>query len=157
MPAQGEILDIGKGRILREGNKVAILSLGTRLAEALKAAEDLAAYGISTTVADARFAKPLDRDLIRKLATGHEVLITIEEGSIGGFGSFVMHALAEDGLLDRGLKIRSMVLPDLFIDQDKPELLYARAGLDAKGIVAKVLETLGQGNQNKDVAKTKIA
>ncbi len=157
MPAQGEILDIGKGRIMREGNKVAILSLGTRLAEALKAAEDLAGYGISTTVADARFAKPLDRDLIRKLATHHEVLITIEEGSIGGFGSFVMHALAEDGLLDRGLKIRSMVLPDLFIDQDKPDLLYARAGLDAKGIVAKVLETLGQGSQIKDVAKTKIA
>ncbi len=157
MPAQGEILDIGKGRIMREGNKVAILSLGTRLAEALKAAEDLASYGISTTVADARFAKPLDRDLIRKLATSHEVLITIEEGSIGGFGSFVMHALAEDGLLDRGLKIRSMVLPDLFIDQDKPDLLYARAGLDAKGIVAKVLDSLGQGNQNKDGAKTKIA
>ncbi len=158
MPAQGEILDIGKGRIIREGNKVAILSLGTRLAEALKAAEDLAAYGISTTVADARFAKPLDRDLIRKLATNHEVLITIEEGSIGGFGSFVMHALSEDGLLDgRGLKVRSMVLPDVFIDQDKPDLLYARAGLDAKGIVAKVLDTLGQGNQIKDVVKTKIA
>ncbi len=153
MPAQGEILDIGKGRIVREGNKVAILSLGTRLAEALKAAEDLAAYGISTTVADARFAKPLDRDLIRRLATNHEVLITIEEGSIGGFGSFVMHALAEDGLLDgRGLKVRSMVLPDIFQDQDKPDILYAKAGLDAKAIVAKILETLGQ-----DAKKTKIA
>jgi 1-deoxy-D-xylulose-5-phosphate synthase len=158
MPAQGEILDIGKGRIMREGNKVAILSLGTRLAEALKAAEDLAGYGISTTVADARFAKPLDRDLIRQLAKTHEVLITIEEGSIGGFGSFVMHALAEEGLLDgSGLKVRSMVLPDVFIDQDKPDLLYARAGLDAKGLVAKVLETLGQGNQIKGVVKTKIA
>jgi 1-deoxy-D-xylulose-5-phosphate synthase len=154
MPAQGEILEIGKGRILRDGNKVAILSLGTRLAEALKAAEDLASYGISTTVADARFAKPLDRDLIRRLATNHEVLITIEEGSVGGFGSFVMHALAEDGLLDRGLKIRSMVLPDIFMDQDKPDLLYAKAGLDAKSIVAKVLETLGQ---EAGEAKTKIA
>jgi 1-deoxy-D-xylulose-5-phosphate synthase len=153
MPARGEILDIGKGRIIREGNKVAILSLGTRLAEALKAAEDLATYGISTTVADARFAKPLDRDLIRKLATNHEVLITIEEGSIGGFGSFVMQMLAEDGLLDsNGLKMRSMVLPDVFIDQDKPDLLYARAGLDAKGIVTKVLEILG-----KDANKTMIA
>jgi len=153
MPAQGEILDIGKGRIVREGNKVAILSLGTRLAEALKAAEDLATYGISTTVADARFAKPLDRDLIRRLAASHEVLITIEEGTVGGFGSFVMQALAEDGLLDgRGLKVRSMVLPDIFMDQDKPDVLYAKAGLDAKALVAKVLETLGQ-----DVKKTKIA
>ncbi|WP_020176623.1 1-deoxy-D-xylulose-5-phosphate synthase [Methyloferula stellata] len=152
MPEHGEILDIGKGRIVREGNKVAILSLGTRLAEALRAAEDLAAYGISTTVADARFAKPLDRDLIRKLATNHEVLITIEEGSVGGFGSFVLHQLAEDGLLDGQLKVRSMVLPDLFLDQDKPDILYAKAGLDAKAITAKILETLGQDNK-----KTKIA
>jgi len=144
MPAHGEILDIGKGRVVREGNKVAILSLGTRLAEALKAAEDLSTYGISTTVADARFAKPLDMDMIRKLAKNHEVLITIEEGSVGGFGSFVMQALAEEGLLDNGLKFRSMVLPDIFQDQDKPDIMYAKAGLDAKGIVAKVLGTLGQ-------------
>jgi 1-deoxy-D-xylulose-5-phosphate synthase len=148
MPSQGEILPIGRGRILQEGNKVALLSLGTRLAEALKAAEDLSALGISTTVADARFAKPLDLDLIRRLARNHEVLITIEEGTIGGFGSFVQNALLEEGLLDgrslRGLKLRSMVLPDVFLDQDKPEKLYANAGLDAKGIVAKVLETLGR-------------
>jgi len=154
MPAHGEILDIGKGRIIREGSKVAILSLGTRLAEALKAAEDLSTYGISTTVADARFAKPLDLDLIRKLAKNHEVLITVEEGSVGGFGSFVMQALAEEGLLDGSLKFRSMVLPDIFQDQDKPDLMYANAGLDAKGIVAKVLGTLGQDAVQ---AKTKTA
>ena len=158
MPAEGKILEIGRGRIIREGSKVALLSLGTRLAEALKAAEDLAAYGVSTTVADARFAKPLDLDLIRRLAANHEVLITIEEGSIGGFGSFAMQALAEDGMLDgiglRGLKFRSMVLPDAFFDHDKPELLYARAGLDAKGIVAKVLATLGR---EKDAAQSMIA
>ena len=145
LPAQGDILDIGRGRILREGTKVAILSLGTRLAEALKAAEDLATYGVSTTVADARFAKPLDLPLLRALAANHEVLITIEEGSVGGFGSFVMQALVEEGAFDgRGLKFRSMVLPDIFLDHDKPEKLYAKAGLDAKGIVAKVLATLGR-------------
>jgi 1-deoxy-D-xylulose-5-phosphate synthase len=118
------------------------------LAEALIAAEDLAAYGVSTTVADARFAKPLDCDLLLQLASHHEVLITIEEGSIGGFGSFVMHKLSEEGMLDgigaRSLKFRAMVLPDCFLDQDKPEKLYAKAGLDAKGIVAKVLATLGR-------------
>jgi 1-deoxy-D-xylulose-5-phosphate synthase len=158
MPSQGEVLPIGRGRILREGNKVALLSLGTRLAEALKAAEDLAAHGISATVADARFAKPLDLDLIRRLAQHHEVLLTIEEGSIGGFGSFVQNAILEEGLLDgrgaRGLKLRSMVLPDVFFDHDKPEKLYARACLDAKGIVAKVLETLGR---SRDAARTLIA
>jgi 1-deoxy-D-xylulose-5-phosphate synthase len=155
LPIEGEVLEIGRGRILREGNKVAILSLGTRLAEVLKAAEDLATYGVSTTVADARFAKPLDIDLIRRLAANHEVLITIEEGSVGGFGSFVMQALAEDGALDsRGLKFRSMVLPDLFLDHDKPEKLYAQAGLDAKSIVAKVLATLGRSS---DAAKSMIA
>ncbi|MHB8885762.1 MAG: 1-deoxy-D-xylulose-5-phosphate synthase [Methylovirgula sp.] len=149
MPAQGEILPIGRGRVLREGNKVALLSFGTRLAEALKAAEDLSAQGISTTVADARFAKPLDLDLIRRLVQHHEVLITLEEGCVGGFGSFVSQAILEEGLLDgrstRGFKLRSMVLPDVFYDHDKPEKLYAQAGLDAKGIVAKVLATLGQG------------
>ncbi|MGB8276376.1 MAG: 1-deoxy-D-xylulose-5-phosphate synthase [Methylovirgula sp.] len=158
MPAQGEVLPIGRGRVLREGNKVALLSFGTRLAEAVKAAEDLAAQGISTTVADARFAKPLDLDLIRRLVQHHEVLITIEEGSVGGFGSFVSQAILEEGLLDgrstRGFKLRSMVLPDLFIDHDKPEKLYAQAGLDAKGIVAKVLATLGRG---EEAAKVLIA
>ena len=151
LPAQGQILEIGRGRILREGSKVAILSLGTRLAEALKAAEDLATYGVSTTVADARFAKPLDQGLLFQLAANHEVLVTIEEGSIGGFGSFVMQLLAEEGVLDgrspRSLKFRSMVLPDRFLDQDKPEKLYAAARLDAKGIVAKVLATLGRENE----------
>jgi 1-deoxy-D-xylulose-5-phosphate synthase len=148
MPAHGEILEIGKGRIVREGKQVALLSFGTRLAEALLAAEDLATYGVSVTVADARFAKPLDMELIRKLASEHEVLITIEEGSVGGFGSFVMQALSDEGVFDgaslHALKFRSMVLPDVFIDHDKPEKLYAQAGLDAKGIVKKVLETLGQ-------------
>ena len=145
MPAVGEILEIGRGRIVREGKQVAILSLGTRLKEATLAAEDLQKHGVSTTVADARFAKPLDMDLIRKLAASHEVLITIEEGSVGGFGSFVQQALLDEGVLDQGrLKFRSMVLPDSFIDHDKPEKLYAQAGLDAKGIVKKVLDTLGQ-------------
>jgi 1-deoxy-D-xylulose-5-phosphate synthase len=144
LPQEGVPLEIGKGRVMRQGDKVAILSLGTRLAEAMQAAEQLAAQGVSTTVADARFAKPLDVELIRSLAENHEVLITIEEGSVGGFGSFVLHQLAEDGLLDKGLRVRSMVLPDLFLDHDKPELLYARAGLDAKGIVAKAFEALGR-------------
>jgi 1-deoxy-D-xylulose-5-phosphate synthase len=158
MPASGKVLEIGRGRIIREGNKVAILSLGTRLAEALKAAEDLATYGVSTTVADARFAKPLDQDLLFRLAANHEVLITIEEGSIGGFGSFVMQTLAEEGALDgigaRSLKFRSMVLPDRFLDHDKPEKLYAGAGLDTKGIVAKALATLGR---DSDALKSMIA
>ena len=143
MPAVGVPLEIGKGRIMREGKQIALLSLGTRLAEALKAADTLAGMGLSTTVADARFAKPLDRALLRQLAERHEVLITIEEGSIGGFGSFVLHALSEEGLLDGGLKVRSMVLPDVFIDHDKPEKMYALAGLDAKAIVAKVQDVLG--------------
>jgi 1-deoxy-D-xylulose-5-phosphate synthase len=144
MPTEGVPLEIGKGRVIRQGDKVAILSLGTRLAEALEAADLLAAQGISTTVADARFAKPLDVELLHRLASSHEVLITIEEGSVGGFGSFVQQQLAEDGLLDKGLRFRSMVLPDTFLEQDKPELLYARAGLDAKGIVAKVFQALGR-------------
>jgi 1-deoxy-D-xylulose-5-phosphate synthase len=138
------VLEIGKGRIVREGTKVAILSLGTRLAEALKAADELETYGLSTTVADARFAKPLDRDLLRRLAREHEVLITIEEGSIGGFASFVLHALADEGLLDSGLKVRPMVLPDAFIDHDNPDKMYAQAGLDAKAIVVKVMDALGR-------------
>ena len=145
MPKKGQVLEIGKGRIVREGKQVAILSLGTRLKEALLAAEDLEKHGISATVADARFAKPLDLAMIRKLAANHEVLITIEEGSVGGFGSFVQQALIEEGVFDAGrLKFRSMVLPDDFIEHDKPEKLYTEAGLDAKGIVAKVLDTLGR-------------
>ncbi len=142
MPEVGVPLPIGKGRIVRHGKQVALLSLGTRLAEASKAAETLASLGLSTTVADARFAKPIDRELVRQLAQNHEVLITIEEGSIGGFGAFVLHALAEDGLLDGGLKVRSMVLPDVFIDHDKPDKMYALAGLDANAIVAKVKAVL---------------
>jgi 1-deoxy-D-xylulose-5-phosphate synthase len=144
MPEKGIPLTIGKGRIIREGSRVALLSLGTRLADALKAAEELEARGLSTTVADARFAKPLDEDLVLRLAREHEVLLTIEEGSIGGFGSFVLHLLADRGMLDRGLKVRSLVLPDLFIDHDKPERMYAGAGLDAAGIVRRVFEILGR-------------
>src|SRR5471032_2362934 len=154
MPERGVALEIGKGRVLREGTRIAILSLGTRLAEALKAAEDLAARGLSTTVADARFAKPLDRDLVLRLAQTHELFITIEEGSIGGFGSHVLGLLAESGMLDRGLKVRTMTLPDVFLDHDKPDRLYARAGLDAKAIVAKALEALGGGAK---AAKSLIA
>jgi 1-deoxy-D-xylulose-5-phosphate synthase len=145
MPEEGVPLAIGKGRIIREGSRVAILSLGTRLAEALRAAEDLEARGLSTTVADARFAKPLDEELILRLARDHEVLITIEEGSVGGFGSFVLQLLSDKGALDRGtLKVRSMILPDTYQDHDKPERMYAQAGLDAAGIVTKVFEALGQ-------------
>ncbi|HKG77270.1 MAG TPA: 1-deoxy-D-xylulose-5-phosphate synthase [Beijerinckiaceae bacterium] len=144
MPAEGVPLAIGKGRIVREGDRIAILSLGTRLAEASKAAEELAARGLPTTVADARFCKPLDEELVLRLAREHEVLITVEEGSIGGFGSHVLQLLAERGVLDRGLKVRPMVLPDHFLDHDKPERMYAQAGLDAKSIVARVFEALGR-------------
>ncbi len=144
MPERGVPLPIGKGRVVREGDRVAILALGTRLGEALKAAEDLEARGLSTTVADARFAKPLDEELVLRLARDHEVLITIEEGSMGGFGAYVLQLLSDRGALDRGLKIRTMVLPDTYIDHDKPERMYAGAGLDAAGIVKKVFEALGQ-------------
>jgi 1-deoxy-D-xylulose-5-phosphate synthase len=144
MPEFGVPLEIGKGRIVREGSSIALLSLGTRLQECLKAADMLAAQGLSATVADARFAKPLDADMVLRLAKEHEVLITVEEGAIGGFGAFVMQTLAENGALDRGLKVRCMVLPDRFIDQDSPAAMYGQAGLDAKGIVAKVFEALGK-------------
>jgi 1-deoxy-D-xylulose-5-phosphate synthase len=144
MPEFGVPLEIGKGRIVCEGSKVALLSYGTRLSECLKAAEELAALGLSATVADARFAKPLDVDLVLRLAAEHEVLITIEEGAIGGFGSYVLQTLAENGALENGLKVRSMVLPDAFIEQDGPAVMYAKAGLDAKGIVTKVFEALGR-------------
>ena len=143
MPARGVPLEIGRGRVIREGARVAILSFGTRLAEVLTAAEALAARGIAPTVADARFAKPLDRDLILRLAREHEALITIEEGAIGGFGSHVAQLLAEEGIFDRGLKFRSMVLPDVFIDQASPEAMYAVAGMNAAQIEAKVLSALG--------------
>jgi 1-deoxy-D-xylulose-5-phosphate synthase len=144
MPKEGKPLEIGKGRVLREGTKVALLSFGARLGECLKAADELAALGLSATVADARFAKPLDVDLVLRLAREHEVLVTIEEGSIGGFGSYVLQTLAEHGALDRGCKVRTMVLPDTFLDHDTPNAMYAKAGLDAKGIVVKVFEALGK-------------
>ena len=144
MPEVGIPLEIGKGRIIREGNKVALLSLGTRLAECCKAADDLATFGLSTTVVDARFAKPLDFDLILRLAREHEVLITVEEGAIGGFGSHVLQTLAEHGALDSDLKVRAMVLPDLFQDHDSPAAMYAKAELDSAGIVAKVFDALGK-------------
>ena len=144
MPDIGVPLEIGKGRVVREGTTVALLSYGGRLQECLRAAEDLAAHGLSATVADARFAKPLDTDLIRRLAREHEVLITIEEGSIGGFATQVMTDLANTGLLDGGLKFRPMTLPDIFIDHEKPEIQYEQAGLTASHIVANVLAVLGR-------------
>ncbi len=150
MPEQGVPLPIGKGRIVKEGSRIALLSLGTRLSEALKAAEELEARGLSTTVADARFAKPLDEEMILRLARDHEVLVTVEEGSVGGFGSYVLQLLADRGALDRGsLKVRPMVLPDIYQDQDKPERMYAKAGLDSAGIVTKVFEALGKEETRK--------
>jgi 1-deoxy-D-xylulose-5-phosphate synthase len=143
MPERGQPLEIGKGRIIAEGGRVAILSFGTRLSEVMKARESLAARGLAPTVADARFSKPLDRDLVLRLAAEHEALITVEEGAIGGFGSHVAQCLAEAGAFDRGLKFRSMVLPDTFIDQSSPEDMYAVAGMNAPQIEAKVLEVLG--------------
>jgi 1-deoxy-D-xylulose-5-phosphate synthase len=145
MPDEGKPLEIGKGRIVQEGHKVALLSYGGRLGECLVAAKELKALGLSATVADARFAKPLDVELLTRLVRDHEVLVTVEEGAIGGFGAYVLQALAEHGLIERGLRIRCIVLPDQFIDQDSPNAMYAQAGLDAKGIVAKVFEALGKG------------
>ena len=149
LPRIGEPLPIGKGRILREGSSVALLNFGARLAECLRAADRLAAHGVSTTLADARFAKPLDTDLVRRLARNHEMLFTVEEGSAGGFGAHVLHFTAQDGLLDCGLKIRTLTLPDRFIEHDTPERMYESAGLDANSIVAMVLSTLGRG---RDIA-----
>src|SRR5262245_37301387 len=154
MPEEGKPLEIGRGRIVREGTSVALLSFGARLGECLKAAEELATFGLSATVADARFAKPLDTDLVLRLAREHEVLITVEEGAVGGFAAHVMQTLAEHGALDRGLRVRSMVLPDVFIDQDSPAAMYAKAGLDAKGIVTKVFEALGK---DMAVARPRLA
>ncbi|EKD61229.1 MAG: 1-deoxy-D-xylulose-5-phosphate synthase, partial [uncultured bacterium] len=143
MPSRGVPLEIGKGRLIQQGSRVALLSFGTRLSEVQKAAEALAAKGLTPTIADARFAKPLDRNLILSLARNHEALITIEEGAIGGFGSHVAQLLAEEGIFDTGLKYRSMVLPDTFIDHASPEAMYRSAGMDAAHIEAKVLEVLG--------------
>ncbi|MDJ0933770.1 MAG: 1-deoxy-D-xylulose-5-phosphate synthase [Kiloniellales bacterium] len=143
LPERGTAFELGQGRILREGTKVAILSLGTRLGEALKAADTLAARGLSTTVADARFAKPIDENLIRRLASEHEVLVTVEEGAVGGFATQVMHFLAREGLLESGIKLRPLCLPDFFIDHGKPDNQYAMAGLDSDNIVNTALQALG--------------
>ena len=144
LPENPEPLEIGKGRVVREGSAVALLSFGARLQECLTTADKLAAQGLPTTVADARFAKPLDAELIVRLARDHEVLVTIEEGSVGGFGSHVLKFLSDEALLENGLKVRSMVLPDVFIDQDKPAAMYKQAGLDADGIIATVFSALGR-------------
>jgi len=145
--ADPQPLEIGRGRIVKQGTAVAILSYGTRLQECIRAADMLAAQGLSATVADARFAKPLDEALIAQLARNHEVLITIEEGAKGGFGAFVLHSLAERGLLDKGLKIRTLTLPDIFQDHDSPEKMYEQAGLDARSIAASAIKALGRGDE----------
>ncbi|MFA7431564.1 MAG: 1-deoxy-D-xylulose-5-phosphate synthase [Rhodospirillaceae bacterium] len=154
LPNEGTVLPIGKGRVVREGTTVALLSLGTMLGQCLQAADDLAARGLSTTVADARFAKPLDLDLVRDLAARHEVLVTVEEGSTGGFGALVLHFLADEGLLDGGLKVRTMTLPDTFIDHDTPARQLEQAGLTAPHIVGKVLCALGREAEASDAAGT---
>ncbi len=152
IPERGTVLPIGKARVLREGSKVAIMSIGTRLQEALKAADELATYGLSTTVADMRFVKPFDQQLVRELASEHEVLITIEEGSVGGFGAHIAQFLANEGYLDQGLKFRIMTLPDVFQEHDNPVKQYEEAGLTARHIVAKALEAIGQHQSAKTVA-----
>jgi 1-deoxy-D-xylulose-5-phosphate synthase len=148
LPAEGVVLEIGKGRIMREGATIAILSLGTRLAECLKAADQLETFGLSATVADARFMKPLDRDLIDRLARDHEVLVTVEEGSIGGFGSHVLHHLADAQLLEGGLRVRPMILPDLFIDQGNSDKMYELAGLNATSIAKVAAAALGTAGRS---------
>ena len=153
LPAKGTPLEIGKGRVVREGTTIALLSLGSRLQDCLKAAEDLATRGLSTTVADARFAKPIDGDLIRKLAVEHEVLVTVEEGSIGGFSAQVLQFMANEGLLENGLKVRAVTMPDAFLEQDKPETQCAQAGLDAEGIIATVLSALGRAGELTEPAR----
>ena len=158
LPERGSLLEIGRGRILKEGTKVALLSFGTRLQECLNAAEELDSYGLSTTVADARFAKPLDEKMIRQLAENHEVLLTIEEGAIGGFASHVLHYLVQAGLMDAGssanLKVRTLVLPDAYVDQSKPEMMYVNAGLDRAGIISTVFEALGR--EQPDLASDRV-
>ena len=151
-PSIRDLLEIGKGRVIQEGKKVAILNFGTRLEECKKASEILSKKGIDITIIDARFAKPLDEKLIMEVANNHEVLISIEEGSIGGFGSHVMQFLSDRGVFDKGLKFRSMILPDIFIDQDTPEKMYEKAGLDSLSIANKIQETL---NSNIVLAKNK--
>jgi 1-deoxy-D-xylulose-5-phosphate synthase len=153
LPERGTPLEIGKGRIVREGSAVALLSFGARLQECLAAADELAGYGLPTTVADARFAKPLDMDLLRQLAKDHEVLLTVEEGASGGFGAQVLQALAAEGLLDRGLKVRTLTLPDVFIEQNKPATMYAEAGLDTRGIVTAVFAALGKNARGEGAAR----
>ena len=152
LPSINETLIIGKGRVIQEGKKVVLLNFGTRLEECKKASDLLSKKGINCSIVDARFAKPLDEKLIIELASNHEVVITIEEGSIGGFGSHVMQFLSERGVFDKGLKFRSMILPDIFIDQDTPEKMYETAGLDSLSIANKVEETL---NSNIILAKNK--
>ncbi len=157
LPARGQVLPIGKGRIVREGTTVAILNLGARLQECLKAAELWAAMGLSATVADARFAKPLDQDLIRRLAREHEVLLTVEEGAIGGFASHVLQFLANEGLLENGLKVRVMTMPDRFLEHDKPETQYDQAGMKAPHMVASVLAALGRASEADPAVLAQLA
>jgi 1-deoxy-D-xylulose-5-phosphate synthase len=154
LPSKGRILEIGKGRIVRQGKTVAILSLGASMVESLKAAENLESRGLSTTIADARFAKPIDHKMIAKLALDHEVLITIEEGSAGGFSAHVMKYLANDGLLDNGLKVRNMTMPDKFIEQDSPANQLDQAGLTARHIVSQVLCALGRDTEDPFIIET---
>jgi 1-deoxy-D-xylulose-5-phosphate synthase len=154
LPKRGQVLPLGKGRILREGSAVALLSFGAGLGEAWRASDQLAAFGLSATIADARFAKPLDEELVRQLVRHHEVLITIEHGAIGGFGSQVLHLLAREGLLDQGLKVRPLTLPDSFIEHDKPQAMYERAALNASGIVAAVFVALGK---NLSTARRRVS
>jgi len=159
LPERGSVLEIGRGRVLQEGTKIALLSFGTRLQECLKAAEALESYGLSTTVADARFAKPLDEALITRLARNHEVLLTIEEGSVGGFGAHVLHYMIKAGLMDghsaSSLKVRTLVLPDAYVDQSKPDMMYINAGLDKTGIISTVFEALGR--DQPDLASGRLA
>ena len=157
MPARGDVLEVGRGRIIREGSTVAILSLGTRLGEAMKAAEELAGMGLSATVADARFAKPLDKDLIRRLVREHEVLVTIEENAAGGFAAHVLQFLANDGLLEGGLRVRVMTMPDAFIDHNKPDTQYELAALQSSHIVANVLAALGRAGEADPAVLTRLA
>ncbi len=153
LPETPELLPIGKGRIVREGGKIALLSLGTRLAESLNAADQLEARGLSTTVADLRFAKPLDSELIRRLMATHEVIVTVEEGSVGGLGAHVLTLASDEGLLDAGLKIRTMRLPDAFQDHDTPDRQYDEAGLNAPQIVETALKALRHNSAGVEEAR----
>jgi 1-deoxy-D-xylulose-5-phosphate synthase len=156
MPDAGVPLEIGRGRVLREGGKIALLSFGARLHECLKAAEELDGFGLPATVADARFAKPLDTELVDRLARSHEILLTIEEGSVGGFGAQVLQHLSDSANLDRGFKVRCLTLPDRFVEHGKPDVMYREAGLDAAGIVATVFKALGR-NEAEASAPRRLA